>query len=95
MADAVPLTPEQESLRAEKARSILNDDAFSSAVNAVEGAILAGIKNSAIKDAELREKLCQQYISLHAILGQLEAHIETGELAKATLAQRLKAVVNW
>lgn len=95
------MTPEEELQRAVRAEQILGDDLFKEAVNAVEEALLNGIKLSPIKDAELREKLCQQYIQLQAVVGQLRGYMENGKLAEATInqkrsmADRLKSVVNW
>jgi hypothetical protein len=95
------MTPEEELQRAARAETILGDSLFKEAVEAVEEALLNGIKLSPIKDAELREKLCQQYIQLGAVLGQLRGYMETGKLAEATLKQRqslgerIRSAVNW
>lgn len=94
------MTPEEELQRAIRAEQILGDDLFKEAVKAVEDALLNGIKLSPIKDSELREKLCQQLIQLHAVVGQLRGHMETGKLAEATIKQRtiterIKSAVNW
>ncbi len=89
------MNPEEELQRAAQAESILSQSIFKEAVREVEDAILDGIKRSPIKDAEFREKLCQQYIQLHAVLGQLRSYMETGKLAEFTLKERLKKVVNW
>jgi hypothetical protein len=95
------MSPEEELQRAARAETILGDSLFKEAVQSVEEALLNGIKLSPIKDAELREKLCQQYIQLGAVVGQLRSYMETGKLAEATInqqrsfAERLKSVVNW
>ena len=94
------MTPEEELERAARAEQILGDSLFKEAVKAVEEALLNGIKLSPIKDADLREKLCQQYVQLSAVLDQLRGYMETGKLAEAiirqrTLGERLKSVVNW
>lgn len=95
------MSPEDELQRAARAETILGDSLFKEAVSAVEEALLNGIKLSPIKDAELREKLCQQYIQLGAVVGQLRSYMETGKLAEATInqqrsfAERLKSAVNW
>ena len=83
------MTLEEEARRAGKAREILENELFKEAVKAVEGALLTGIRMSAFKDAELREKLCQQYILLHSVVEQIKTHIETGKLAEASLAQKV------
>lgn len=85
------MTPEEEVRRAGKAKEILDAEVFQDAVSAVEEALLLGIRRSAFKDSELREKLCQQYMLLHNVLDQLRTHIETGRLAEQTLAERLRS----
>ena len=93
------MSPEEELQRAARAESILGDDLFKDAVREIEEALLSGIRQTAFKDAELREKLCQQYTLLHSLIGQFRTHMETGKLAEATMQQRLKAglkrAVNW
>ena len=93
------MSPEEELQRAARAESILGDDLFKDAVREIEEALLNGIRMSAFKDAELREKLCQQYTILHSLVGQFRTYMETGKLAEATLKQRamegIRKVVNW
>lgn len=88
------MNEEEEIRRAGKAAEILEAKVFKEAVAAVEEALLQGIRRSAFKDTELREKLCQQYMLLDAVLGQLRTHIETGKLAAATLRQRVAAAAS-
>lgn len=93
------MTPEEELQRAARAESILGDELFKEAVTEIETALLVGIRQTAFKDAELREKLCQQYTLLHSLLGQFRTYMETGKLAEATLKERalgaVKRAVNW
>ncbi len=93
------MSPEEELHRAARAEQILGDDLFRDAVKEIESALLAGIKQSAFKDSELREKLCMQYTLLHSLVDQFKTHMETGKLAEETLRQRAlaaaKKVVNW
>lgn len=85
------MTPEEEVRRADKAKQILDSDVFKEAFGEVEGALLLGIRRTAFKDAELREKLCQQYQLLHNLRDQLRTYIESGKLAEATLAERIRS----
>ena len=87
------MTPEQELERAARAEGILGDDLFKQAVKEVEQALLSGIKRSPIKDAELREKLCQQLIQLEAVVSSLWSYMESGKLAEETVKRRGKKVV--
>ena len=89
------MSPEEELQRAARAESILGDELFKEAVTEVEQSLINGIKRSPIKDAELREKLCQQLTQLDAVLSLLRTHMESGKLAEATLKQKLRKVVNW
>jgi type II secretory pathway component PulF len=67
---------------------ILTNTLFKEAVREVEQALLSGIKRSPLKEADLREKLCQQMIALDAVVGQLQTHMETGKLAEETIKRR-------
>lgn len=84
------MTPEQEIQRADKARQILDSDVFKEAFGDVEEALLSGIRRAPIKDVDLRDKLCQQYVALHTIRDQLRTYIESGKLADASLAERIR-----
>lgn len=87
------MSPEEEIRFAGKAREVLENEAFKRAVRDLEQALLDGIKRSAFKDTELREKLALRYASLHDILTRLESFMEGGKFAEATLAQKLRKVV--
>ena len=94
------MTPEEEIQRALRAEQILKDELFKEAVREVKEAILNGIEMSAIKDSEMREKLCQQLILLNTVVGRLRTYMETGKLAEETIKQqtireRIKQAVNW
>jgi type II secretory pathway component PulF len=67
---------------------ILTNTLFKEAVREVEQALLSGIKRSPLKEADLREKLCQQMIALDALVGRLQTHMETGKLAEETIKRR-------
>ena len=85
------MTEQEELQRAVRAEQILGDDLFKEAVKEVEEAIIRGIRLSPIKDAELREKLCQQLMQLHAVIGQIRSYIETGKLAEEMVKRRRAA----
>jgi hypothetical protein len=87
------LSPEDEIRRADKAKQILESDAFKEAFSEVERVLLDGILRAPFKDSELREKLCQQYTALHTIRDQMRSYMESGQLAQATLAQRIKGAI--
>ena len=94
------MTPDEELQRAGRAEQILGDSLFKEVVQEIESALLLGIRQSAFKDAELREKLCQQYTLLHSLVGQFRTYMETGKLAeetirRKTLSEKIKKAVNW
>ena len=82
------MTHEQELIKAGKARDFLENEIFKEAFAEVEQALLAGIKQSAFKDAELREKLCQQYNLLHNLKDRIAVYIETGQIAEEEIKRR-------
>jgi hypothetical protein len=82
------MSPEEEIKRAERARHILNDDIFAEAVDQIRQALFRGIRDSAFKDDELREKLCQRYAILEDLLGQLEAVMQGGALAAEEIRRK-------
>ena len=79
------MTPEEEIQRAGRAREVLENEMFKEAVADIEQALLMGIRQSAFKDPELREKLCHRYALLHDLIQQLQSRMETGEMAKTML----------
>ena len=96
--DARPL--EEEARKGSKARQFLDDPVFAESVRDVEEALLNGIKRSAFKDSDLREKLCQQYMLLHSVLDQLRTRIDTGKMAEEeirqlTVREKLKKAANY
>lgn len=93
------MTPEDEIRRAGKAREVVENEIFKEAFGEIEEAILMGIRRSAFKDSELREKLCQQYVVLHSIRDQLRTYMESGfiaeeEIKRRTIADRIKEFIS-
>ena len=99
MTPEISETREQEIIRAGKAREILENELFKGAVRAIEESLFFGMRQAAIKDSELREKLAVRYAVLHDLIGQIRIHIETGELAqeeirRRTMAEKIKESFN-
>lgn len=82
------MTPEEEVIRSEKARQLLEEPLLKEAFSILESAFINGIQTSAMKDHDLREKLCQMLICLKSVKQHLLTAIETGKLAEETLKQR-------
>lgn len=93
------MTPEEEIVKAGKAKEVLENPLFKDAVRALEEALLLGIRQSAFKDEVLREKLCQRYCLLHDLVGQLQTHMESGllaeeEIRRRSITERVKEFIN-
>lgn len=84
------MSPEEEVKRAGRAREILENELFKEAVSDIEEALKQARLNSGAVDVALREKLCAQELALHAILKNIQTHIETGQLAEKTLYDKAK-----
>jgi len=92
------VTPEKELEKAQEAKAFLEFSPFAEAVREIEAAILSGIKQSAFKDSELREKLCQEYRVLQSIVDRIRTYIETGKLAeeeirRKSIAERIRSIL--
>lgn len=83
------MTPEKEVQRGHQAQAILEDALYIEAFETVRAEIEHQWRNSPARDAEGREKL---WLS-SKILDRLEQHLrsvmDSGKMAKATLAQRI------
>ena len=79
------MTPQEEIRRAERAKQLLEDSLLKEAFDAVEEALLQGMRNAAIVDEKLRLRLLDRYEILHSLKSVLNGYIETGKLARATL----------
>lgn len=82
------MTEQEELDRAAEAEFLLNQGVFKESISSVEQAIINGIKRSAFKDSELREKLCHQLIALDSVVTQLRSFMETGKLVEETIKRR-------
>lgn len=87
------MTPEQEVHRAGKAQEILGSELWNEAFRDIEQALIEGIVRTAFSDEKLREKLSQRLACLHDVKRQLERHIESGKLAEAGLAERIRGAL--
>lgn len=87
---------ETEILRGERARQLLDEPLIVEAFALIEREYQEQWQNSPARDVEAREKLYLSLKCLHKVKAHLTHTMESGQLAKATLAQRagrtLKAV---
>lgn len=79
---------EFEIARGERANQLLSDPLLSEAFEIVEQELVNQWQNSPARDAEGREKLFLTLKCLHRAKAHLTSVLETGVMAKATLAQR-------
>lgn len=82
------MTPEEELGRAAEAEFILGNQLFKESVKEVRDALISGIERTAFTDEKTREKLCQQLVSLTAVINKLQGLMETGKLARETIKRR-------
>lgn len=88
------MTPELEAQRGESARRILDDPLFQEAVEVIRQDILAQWQSSPARDTQGRETLWLSTKLLDKLVMQLKGVMESGVLARATLASRAKQAVN-
>lgn len=82
------MSPEEQVLRGEEARQLLEHPLLVEAFQTIEQEVTQAWQNSPARDVEGRENLWLQRKLLQKLRGQLEEVMETGKVAKASLAQR-------
>lgn len=82
------MTPEMEARRGEEARQLLEHPLLIEAFEVIEKEVTEQWQTSPARDVEGREKLWLSLKLLQRVRKQLEHVIETGQVAKATLAQQ-------
>lgn len=85
MTDATEL----DILRGRDALALMQHPLLVEAFEAVESEVMTQWKNSPARDEAGREKLWLSLKLLHRVRSQLENVVQTGQVAEATLAQRL------
>lgn len=79
---------ETEILRGERARQLLEDPLMSEAFALIELEYMKAWQDSPARDAQARELLYLSIKNLQKVKGHLLQVMDSGSLAKATLAQR-------
>lgn len=82
------MTPEEEVIRSERARQLLEEPLIKEAFSLIEAGLIDQIQASAFKDQELREKLCQMLINLRGVKQHLQSTMDSGRMAAETIKQR-------
>lgn len=85
---------EREIQRGERAAQLLQDELIVEALETIEREYTEQWKNSPVRDVEGREKLFLMVKTAKKFRMELESVMETGQLAKLSLAQRLGQKLN-
>lgn len=80
---------EEEIARGDRARQLLQDETLQEAFSTIEREYTEKWLSSPARDAEGREKLYLMVKTLHRLKSELLTVMETGQIARATLAERL------
>ena len=81
---------ERDINRGEHALRLMRDELLVEAFQIIEQDLIEKWQTSPARDKEARETLYLSQMLLKRLQNQLELVIETGQIAKATLAQRVK-----
>lgn len=84
------MTPEEEAIRADRAKELLENPLVIEAFAFIEAEITEKLMNSPARDTEGREKLYLMNQLLKRVKKHFESTVNTGYLAKRTIADRLK-----
>lgn len=84
------MTPEEESIRADRAKELLENPLVIEAFETIEFELTKALMDSPARDTEGREKLYLMNQLLKRVKKHFESTVNTGYLAKRTIADRLK-----
>lgn len=79
---------EQRIYEGDRAKEVLENEAFQSAFDAIEKEVIDKWTESPARDAEGREKLWQYLMLLRKVRTHLQSTLETGKLAKLDLQHK-------
>jgi hypothetical protein len=81
---------ERDIHRGERALALLRDEILIEAFQIIEQDLIDKWQSSPARDVQARETLYLSQMLLQRLQNQLQLVLETGQVAKATLAQRIK-----
>ncbi len=81
-------TLEQRIYSGDRAKEVLENEAFIAAFEAIENEVIEQWKNSPARDEEGREKLWQYRMLLQKVRTHITSTMETGKLARLELTHR-------
>lgn len=87
------MSPEQQASRGDHAARLLKDELLVEAFGVLEEEYTKLWKQTKPSDEAAREKLWLSLRQLEMVKAQLQSVVQTGKVAKATIAQRAKAAL--
>ena len=85
------MTPEEERIRAEQAKRLLNDPLMAGALQDIKDTLIDQWRRTPVKDADLRERVWGIYGAASKFEELLRSYINTGKFAESVLAQEEQA----
>jgi len=83
----------QEVNRGERAKQVLHNELYKEAFTALRASLYDGFCHTKFKDSDERDEIWRKQQAVDFIENYLQEVMETGEIARASLAQRAKKVV--
>ena len=87
------MSPQQQATRGDAAERLLKDELLLEAFSTLEQEYTHLWKQTKPSDEAAREKLWLSLRQLELVKAQLQSVVQTGKVAKATIAQRAKAAL--
>jgi hypothetical protein len=85
------MTPEEERIRAERAKHLLADPLLAQSLHDIKAALIEAWSRTPVKDQEMRERIWGIYVAAGKFEDLLRSYIESGKFAEATLAAEQQA----
>ena len=85
------MTPEEERIRAERAKQLMADPLLAQSLVAIRTGLIDAWSRTPIKDQDMRERIWGIYVAAGKFEDLLRSHIESGKFAEATLAAEQQA----
>lgn len=82
------MTPEQRASMGDRAREVLENEAYIEAFASIEKELIESWKNSPARDPEGREKLWLMLAMLNKVQKALQSTMDSGKLARKDLEHR-------
>ncbi len=84
---------QREKNRGVLARQVLDNEIYREAFGVLRAQLIDGFTQTKFKDSDERDEIWRKMQTVDYIEGHLKEVMETGKIAEATLAQKIKKVV--